>query len=167
MSTLLRTVHGSHLYGMSHADSDMDWYVVTLEGRKPKQTIVDWEDTTSVPIGSFLRFLDLGVPQAVEALFSRVAQIDPAWYPYFRSLRVGGPAGSMLVKYRQTAVNFANYPGFKQRRHALRLCLNMRELRASGYFNPTLSGSEIDMITDIASLDTEQYTSEFERMLNE
>ena len=65
----LRTIHGSHLYGTNHAGSDVDWYEIWLTG-KNNQAVVNGVDTTKVNLETFVRLIDKGVPQAIEALFS-------------------------------------------------------------------------------------------------
>ena len=68
---LLRSIHGSHLYGLAHANSDNDTYIVVDQGtRRAKQKIVGKEDVTVLTLGEFARQIHKGVPQALEALYS-------------------------------------------------------------------------------------------------
>lgn len=42
MNTVLFTVHGSHLYGLDHEDSDYDTYRVVLDGLKGNSYFVTY-----------------------------------------------------------------------------------------------------------------------------
>lgn len=130
---IFKTVHGSRLYGFEHAGSDYDTFTVTdSHARRVKQTIDD-EGNDRVEVGIY-HFLDLamsGSHQSVEALFSPVkewADTDAArrWRPLVENARVGG--GAVFEKYERTIRRFC-YGDFKRRRHAVRLRLNLNELR--------------------------------------
>lgn len=156
---LLRTIHGSHLYGMAHQDSDEDWYIVRLDG-KSRQKVVDGVDTNVVTLEQFLKSIDKGVPQAVEALFSPYAEVDPNWGPFFYGLR---PGNSLIDTYRRTILNFGlNHGGrhgaaleraktsdkIKLRRHALRLCINLSQFVRYGMIDPMIPPELTKRITD-------------------
>lgn len=141
MTVLLETVHGSHLYGLSHADSDLDTYrVVPSWNRSRKNDArhkVDREagvDLTVVGLSTFMRFCSEGVPQALEAMFSPVARVDEI-RDLRRSYRVGN---TMRRTYMRTAKNFALSDEPKKQRHALRLLMNLYDAQRTGRFNPVL-----------------------------
>lgn len=152
--TLLLTHTGSKLYGLNHADSDNDTYriIPTINnGRKrnAKHIIKGEEDQLTIDFKTFTMFAYDGQPQALEAMFSPIATIDK-----ISEFRSGFYAGlnhdSMIGRYRRTITKFA-HGDFKHRRHALRLTLNLEEaMRNRGYFNPRLSESDRDMITQMA-----------------
>lgn len=155
---VLKTVHGSHLYGLNHADSDMDIYIVhTLpaplnEGgdiRKTNvtQTIVDGIDATVMDLKTFHIQASAGVPQALEAMFSQNAEVDllKSWRKGFH---VSIP--SMALRYKHAIEKFAQFD-FKRKRHALRYALNLREaMENAGRFNPRLSDKQRNFINDSA-----------------
>lgn len=142
MYVLFKTVHGSHLYGLNHAGSDEDFYTVvskvkTNKARYAKQKIVDGIDTTTVDMGTWLRYCEAGVPQALEAMFSERPLID-----HIPALRAQYTVGTQVFdRYLRTIKSFAlnDENSYKQKRHALRLALNMQEMRGRGRFNPTLN----------------------------
>lgn len=140
MSVIFETVHGSHLYGLNHAESDLDIYQVigfsaAEMNRKTKQTIVNNEDRIVVSYARFMRLCENGNPQALEAMFSQKASKD--LISNVRSaFRIDLSCTSRV--YLRTIKNFAN-GGAKQRTHALRLIRNLNEMWDKGYFNPTLS----------------------------
>jgi len=153
---LLRTVHGSHLYGLNHAGSDEDYYeVITSDVPRKKNlhTIVDGIDTTQVTFSGFFEMCYLGVPQALEALYSTKATVDKL--SYFRD--AFRPGRSTLTEYAHAMTQCIRQGDYKRRRHALRLALNLRSLMTYGYFNPTLTPEECAMISDIANRTKAEY----------
>ena len=92
---LLVTIHGSYLYGTAHSESDVDCYVVTLNGsNKHKEYELSNGMTLDVRQNNLERFVELlgsGAHQAVEAFFSPYAVwgTDSPWYPYLRAQKVG------------------------------------------------------------------------------
>lgn len=174
--TLLKTIHGSHLYGLAHTNSDEDWYVVTLGGRS-KQGIIDGIDTNQVTLEQFQKSIAKGVPQAVEALYSPYAEFDPQWEQYFRSLR---PGAELIQTYRRTIINFGvNWGGrhgaaldrakstdkVKLRRHAFRLCINLSQFVSSGVINPVLTDTQKNTISDAAEFRDSLYETVLEQVL--
>lgn len=143
--TLFKTVHGSRLYGLAHADSDEDFYTVVT--KKPytgrgqgkakfaKQTIVGDEDSMLLDMGTWIEQCRRGVPQALEAMFSQQPIEDN-----IASFRAGYRAGTEVYsRYFRTIKSFALQEEYKKKRHALRLALNLNEMARTGRFNPTLS----------------------------
>jgi len=137
---LFKTIHGSRLYGLAHKDSDYDFY--TVVDRVPKRRakyathkIVDGVDSVVVDFGTWVNMCQSGVPQALEAMFSRQATFDDI--SEFRESFVAGE--TVRDKYYRTIDNFIREPDFKKNRHALRMALNLRDALRYGRFNPTLS----------------------------
>jgi hypothetical protein len=159
---LLRTIHGSHLYGLAHADSDRDIYEVfattrTARKRNIKQTIVNGIDKTSVDMSTFMHMVDECVPQALEALWSPVAEIDNinSFRTQYRVNRA-----KMKEVYIRTALKFVEVGSFKHKRHALRLILNLGTALEYGKFNPQLSATDLIILNAAGSTET------FERVFN-
>lgn len=143
MEVLFKTQHGSHLYGLNHADSDEDWYTVVAPVKRKrykysKQSIVNGVDSMTVDLPTWLRLCDKGVPQALEAMFAPNPAVDK-----LTALRYSYRAGGEVRKtYARTIANFIEEGSFKRRRHALRLALNLRDLLGSGRFNPVVKPHE-------------------------
>lgn len=135
MTTILSTVAGSHLYGLNHATSDYDTYEVVLTGCT-KQAVVGRFDLTAVTLRDYLKQVEKGVPQALEALFSPVKQVEPEWAAYFEALRPD--YYSTLTTYQRTIRNFLEGGTVKKWKHAVRMSFNLRDFRAEGVFNPRL-----------------------------
>ncbi|GAA4923859.1 hypothetical protein [Nesterenkonia rhizosphaerae] len=168
MESILRTVHASHLYGLAHERSDYDLYEVVIGGDKcfARQANRE-EDVVLIHLSRFQEAVESGVPQALEALFSPVADVDSAWAPFLRGIRPG--VGKARATYRRTILNFGLGNGgrtgaaakrvdpIKLRRHALRLAHNLDELVRTGRFNPHLSPADVLTIKANAKLPEAQY----------
>lgn len=155
MTVLLKTVHGSHLYGLNHEGSDLDYYIVTSSGNS-KQSIKDGIDTNTVSFDKFVKLCFDGVPQALEAMFSQVAEIDEI--SYFRNgYRAGG--SKVIDTYRRTikSLSYDERHTVKYRRHAVRMALNLNDIVRHGRFNPTLSGSDRVVVKYVAQLSTDYF----------
>jgi len=156
--TLLLTVHGSHLYGLNHAESDMDFYRVVstppsqnrfgdVRKKNGIQTVESGLDDSVFDFKTFAIHAYNGVPQALEAMYSPVATID-----VLKAYRAGFRASvqSMSARYIHAIEKFASFE-FKRRRHSLRYALNLREaISNNGRFEPVLSESDKEMITEMA-----------------
>lgn len=103
--------------------------------------------------------MENGAPQALEALFSPVSEIEPGWEAFFAGLRPG--IDSARATYRRTIRNFGFGNGgrtgaaertdpVKLRRHALRLIYNLDDLVRRGRFNPMLTFEDAWTISVIA-----------------
>lgn len=147
VTVLLKTVHGSHLYGFARPDSDLDYYTVVSDNptRRPHystQTIRDGLDSNVLDLSTFLHQVHIGVPQACEALYSRMAEID--LISDLRQATILGP--HVWARYLRTIKSFAltreeSPLYYKRKRHALRLGLNLGDIAFTGRFNPTLTPS--------------------------
>lgn len=164
MEQLLKTVHGSHLYGLNHADSDYDEYIVV---RSAPQAIFqriddDGLDQTVVTLNEFQSKIFQGSHQALEALFSPYAEIHPHFEHFFRGMRAS--IDETRMRYRRAAKHFAfdfapgeepidPNPIFKKRRHGMRLAVNLNDLMRTRRFSPVLSTSQIAWINREAEVD--------------
>jgi hypothetical protein len=153
-TVLFKTVHGSRLYGLNHADSDEDFYTVvdkvrTARAKFARQTILDNEDTMMVDFGTWLGQCVNGVPQALEAMFSNMPLVDNLG-AFRAGYRVSTGAHE---RYLRTITSFCMTQDPKRKRHGLRVALNMFDMRASGRFDPTMTPNEIDWATEYAKKD--------------
>lgn len=156
-TVLLKTVHGSKLYGLDHANSDDDYYVVTPTVRtkralNAKHKIDGDLDVVTVDFASFVRMAEDGVPQALETMFSRKSTS-----PFFEEYRTGWFASDPRVvdRYIRTIKSFSLDDGPKQekyQRHAIRLSLNLDQLVHTGRFDPTLDASNVRMVKKLGQL---------------
>jgi predicted nucleotidyltransferase len=160
MEILFKTTHGSRLYGLAHDDSDWDYFTVVSKvknrkARYAKQTIIGDEDTNLVDFGTFIDGCVKGVPQYLEAMFAgdEFVQTDN-----IADLRAGFRTGPTVYdRYLRTIKSFAmsEKDPYKRKRHALRLALNFKQMREFNRFNPTLSKSQVEYISELVRLDAE------------
>lgn len=159
LNPILYTVHGSQLYGLAHEHSDLDTYHVVLcdDKRFIQHTVggnpTAWDDTV-IHLDRFVQQVNKGVPQALEALYSRSATHNTAYLPYLRSLRPD--PFTVADTYWRTALNFA-VGDFKQKRHAMRLVLNLHDFMRYGSFNPQLTPAEVTFVNRYARLDKREF----------
>ncbi|BCT75523.1 hypothetical protein SCMU_13650 [Sinomonas cyclohexanicum] len=133
---ILRTVHGSHLYGLVGPTSDHDWYEVHDHVRT-RQVVAGGDDTLRISLSHWLRLCDMGTHQALEAMF---APDDATTVDVFRAFRHAYRANvpNARATYRRTIAAFNTLePTPKRRRHAVRLAHDAESLTASGRFDPT------------------------------
>lgn len=151
---LFKTVHGSRLYGLHHADSDHDYYTVldkvkTNRARYAKQKISGEDDSMVVDFGTWLGMCVNGVPQALEAMFSTQSLED-----HIAAFRAGFRVSTgASERYLRTITSFTMTQDPKRKRHGLRLALNMYDFQAMGWFNPTMTPNEVDWATEVAKKD--------------
>lgn len=155
MELLLRTLHGSRLYGLSHSDSDYDWFeIYGWEKGRGRQRIAGTDDRTKTSYDRFMRYCEKGVPQYLEAMFSNVAEIDNM--PFDRRKYYHPGMTSVRDTYLRTIKSFwmsgVEENSFKKRRHSMRLVLNLRSLEEYGRFNPTLTPEEAAWVNHHANL---------------
>lgn len=151
---IFSTIHGSHLYGLSHADSDTDYYFVYEgTGKDLKQSVDGKIDTVRGDLPAFLTRALSGSHQSLEALFSHQKVYEPGmrekWGPFIESLLVTG--SEVFAKYERTIKKFC-YGGFKRRRHAVRLSFNLTDLRESGRFDPEMSLTQVRYADKMAGM---------------
>lgn len=149
---IFETITGSHLYGMNHADSDVDVARVTYStSAKARHHKGVEQDTMTIPWTVFLIRILEGSHQSVEVLFSR----EKVWNPDYEYLQAFTEnyvvtGSEVFAKYERTIKKFC-YGDFKRRRHAVRLSYNLRELRGYGRFNPRMTDDEIRSATNLAN----------------
>jgi hypothetical protein len=147
---LFKTVHGSHLYNLANPGSDLDTFEVHgWQKARARQAIVDGLDRTVTSYDRFMRYCEKGVPQYLEALWSRLATVDNLPFNRFAYQ----PDLTLAREtYRRTVKNFwmagVEEDSFKKRRHALRLALNWESLERTGLFNPTLNSDQRDFVNE-------------------
>src|SRR5690606_34964621 len=147
---VLKTIHGSHLYGLAHSGSDKDYYVVVNNRhlrRRAHQTIVDGVDTFTIDLTYWLYLCEQGAPQALEAMYSPCPEIDKLG-DFRRSFRVNWAKANQT--YMRTMRNFAEMGDYKRSRHSLRLWVNLQEINEKGYFDPRLSQEDIEWVSEYA-----------------
>jgi predicted nucleotidyltransferase len=157
---IFETIHGSRLYGLSHANSDYDYLRVLPFGvsKRSEHEITGTVDAKTYDLPKFLRMAGNGYPQAVEAMFSEAAFTDEIGY-LRKSFHPS--QSSMIGSYNRRVRGFVNIGNHKSKRHALRLVHNLNEFLVNGRFNPTLDEDVIDRITEQAHAEG----SEFLRLL--
>lgn len=144
---ILRTIHGSHLYGLNRIGSDLDVFRVVAHRNKALVRCDGPFDYREFSLHKFLEYIYNGSHQSLEALFSPYAVIHPHYEPMFRSMRATGP--TVFSAYRRTIKAFA-HGDEKKRRHAVRLGFNLADLREYGRFNPKLTDGQIAMVKSLA-----------------
>lgn len=166
---VLQTVHGSHLYNLAHANSDDDSYVVFMSPDPKRKKYVrqhiddEKNDVTVLHLDAFVQQVNNGVPQALEALYSPVAQRDTEYAAYLNALRPSYSA--VWDRYRRTILNFGLHHGgrskarkrrdseadkYKLARHALRLAVNLSDFMKYRSFNPRLSDEQAEYLSALA-----------------
>ena len=157
MAELFRTIHGSHLYGLNHEDSDTDIFIVTDSTKKSAQhKVTDEYDYSTRGLGWFMHQAFSGSHQSVEAMFSPYIEYSKEGEKYrsmIESVRINGP--DVIEKYERTIKAFC-FGNLKKRRHAIRLNINLYQLKTIGRFNPRLSEQEIDIINLYSTYEDEE-----------
>lgn len=170
-TVLFKTPHGSKLYGLGHAKSDDDYFVVTptryvsrksgnaMRKNNARQTISGDIDTVFMDFKTFTRLASDGVPQALETMFSKLSRSD-FFEDYRQAFFCSDP--EVIHRYMRTIKSFSKSEKdlFKRRRHALRLSLNLEEILYTGRFDPTLTRSNASKITRFAGMSDENYLKE-------
>lgn len=159
---LLRTIHGSRLYGLNHAESDYDYYTVIAEsGHATSQLFSGDDDSITVPWNVFARQIVEGAPQALEALFSPLA--DPGPLDAYRSHFYPDTANVAQV-YRRAMKSTALRGDEKGRRQALRHALNLAQMFDTGRFCPVLTPEQAAFVWKTAENDDEAYRNALEAL---
>lgn len=145
---LLKTVHGSRLYGLSTEQSDYDYWEV-YANRLPsptkliKQTITGELDVVRCNLSTFMMNAGKGSPQALETMFSDKCEIDE-----ISTLRRNYRLDTGRFYHTYNSLIYRNLYSDKKNaaRHCARLALNLRQGLAYGRFEPTLSEKKIERI---------------------
>lgn len=147
---IFETMHGSRLYGLHSPDSDWDVFQVVRTGHKTRQfkteTARERYDIVQVPLDIFLRGIDSGIPQHIEALFSRRKYWhDELYRPMIDNLRPNIPNAHITFARTIKKFKLSNNP--KKVKAALRLELQLEALLRDGYFNPELTKDQKRQLT--------------------
>lgn len=149
----LYTIHGSRLYGMARPDSDTDRFIVAdISYPRPLQEVRGEEDIQVFPFRHFMHQIHEANPVALEALWSPEAQMSSVMREVSRSFRVG--AGRAQHSFRSFIDMFIGDNGIekmKNRRHVLRISVQLRQVMEEGRFDPVLSPQSVDLLTRIAT----------------
>lgn len=104
-----------------------------------------------VDFGTWLLSCEKGVPQALEAMFSTMPIVDE-----IGSFRAGYRVGTGVYDtYLRTIKSFIMTGEYKKKRHGLRLAFNLHTIRELGYFNPTLTSQQVEIVSELAKLPDE------------
>lgn len=144
---LYQVAHGSRLYGLNHADSDVDLWQVWDKlpaGMSGKRNTHDRVDLMVLSLPHFLDLVHRGAPQALEAMFAPKQPIDMLWH-YRRAYRANSLVATSV--YQSAIHRFEASPVPKVRRHAARLEFDLHHLHAHGRFDPQLFAT-----TDLADI---------------
>src|ERR1044072_5779127 len=111
------------------------------------------QDELRISLDRFEHLCYMGVPQAVEVLYSPPESwivVDDRWDGIAAEIKNNLPdhLPKVLDTYRRTALNF--YKGDQKRqRHAFRLILNAEELKASGEMHSRLTPAQIESVNKL------------------
>lgn len=155
----LATVHGSRLYGLAHEKSDTDYYIVAdFDYHRSLQEVQGDVDVQLVPLHLFMQQIADGNPVALEALWSPTAVKSLAMEEVSRSFRVGqGRAQHGARTFIDMFIGEGRNPErMKNRRHVLRLAVQLRQAMEEGRFDPVLRPQAAELLTRIA----EQHSGE-------
>lgn len=157
MRTLFMTIHGSHLYGLSHEASDVDYFRVVekqphmTKKRLDTHIITGPLDIQTVDLTTWLEDCRRGSPKALEAMFSTQPMVDTIQY-----LRASyRPPSQPWPMYARIMENYRDKDEtVKSKVHMLRLATNYRALVKDGWFNPTLPQYKVDTYREVAECST-------------
>ena len=103
-NVLFATVHGSYLYGTTHENSDLDFYVVVQKGKNSQKVYDDNTDVLKVSLEKFLSLVNAGSHQAVEALYSPYKVMNPD-NPYSYLINALRPSQSAFMRKSLSAAS--------------------------------------------------------------
>ena len=156
MTFILRTVHGSRLYGLAGPNSDEDIFTVYPTGRNSQKIIgtidyIDWN------LPTFIKNVGEGIPQALEALWSEQAFIADEYKPWFSKMYPNFI--SMVDNYSSTMHSSVLQGTAKGNQRAMRMAYNLGEAYEYGKFNPTISERVAKLIVNASHimLDTKDW----------
>lgn len=142
MRLLFSTVHGSHLYGLNHAESDNDYFEVyaNVPGRSKHrwayQTVKGGLDVTQMNLSTWLFYCQEGAHQSLEAMFSPCPMLDTLT-EFRNSYRLN--TRTFVPRYLDTAYAFSRFAELKKQRHALRLLWALQDGVEYGRFDPVVT----------------------------
>lgn len=131
---LLKLRTGSHLYKLATPTSDEDWLEV-YDKCTPSQSLVNNQDVTRWPLSMFMRVVDKGGHNGLEALFS-----SPSWpeYDLLASMRASYYADPYRAEVRmyKAAETLRARAGAKGAMRARMLEDFVAQIWETGRFNP-------------------------------
>jgi len=133
---IFQVAHGSRLYGLNHAKSDVDLWQVwdnLPAGMSGKRFTHDQVDLMVLSWQHFVDLANRGAPQALEAMFAPRQTIDRLWH-FRRAYKADLFASQEL--YGRAIHEFTDSPVPKVRRHAARLEHDLHALKRYGRFHP-------------------------------
>lgn len=162
---LFRTIHGSRLYGLSHADSDYDyWEIYSNKIPSPskyiQQKIAGESDTVKMNLSTFMNYAERSSHQVLDCMFSTKAEVD-----LIKDLRERFflNTGTFVPLYQRTIKAFGlrdetdGEPKYvlKSKRHAVRMLYQLQDGLEYGRFDPTLTEERAQFLlgADLEDLD--------------
>lgn len=156
---VLSTVHGSNLYGLAHDKSDKDTYLVLSDrtgSTSPTQIIHGEDDHLIIGFSNFMKQIYKGVPQALEAFYSPLAEVDKI--SAYRSNYFCN-SDQVVNTYLRTIKSFSldERHSYKYKRHALRLTFNLNSILTNGMFSPVLTEEQKRVCRSVENLTSDEY----------
>lgn len=134
------TVIGSHLYGTSHAKSDLDLCLVLPTHHGEEQKRIGNIDLTLIGLTQFTNKVQAGIPRALDALFATPINALPE---ALRELIPQIDFSQAITMHKRTATAYLVEDIPKNRVHAQRVIGNLQTLVHTGSYDPHLTADQI------------------------
>lgn len=134
------TVIGSHLYGTSHAKSDLDLCLVLPIHHDEDQKRIGNIDLTLIGFAQFANKVRSGIPRALDALFATPINALPE---ALRELIPQIDFSQAITMHKRTATAHLVEDIPKNRVHAQRVLDNLQALVHTGSYDPHLTADQI------------------------
>lgn len=140
---LLKTVHGSRLYGLAHEHSDYDYWEVYANkipspAKQIKQTIKGENDVTVMNLSTFMLYAYRSSHQVLDCMFSQKCDVDLI-ADLRHNFRLN--TATFVPLYERTIKSFWMREDLKSKRHAVRLTMQLKQGLTWGRYEPTLNES--------------------------
>lgn len=134
---MMRSLHGSRLYGMETPTSDWDFFEVYDKLPKSRQILKNGFDIRQYSLSTFMYLASEGSPSFLEAMFApdelvAVDRLHEMRKSYFCS------AAKAHVTYRRTIRGFEKVGTPKAKRHMIRMERDLETLSKYGRFDPSV-----------------------------